>query len=117
MNGLIMRASGESCELGGSDEPASSGANIGRVDYKLKVSIRVASTAESAHEGQVGYFEHELARWAHAHDPPVVIEHVHFFIRIEYEHTDRRGVEDVEVVKPHYRVRARQRNLAPGSPG
>ncbi len=44
----------------------------------------------------------EIDEWAHAHDLPVIDDHVQFpDLRIEYECADgRRDVEDVEVMTP-----------------
>jgi DNA-binding MarR family transcriptional regulator len=48
---------------------------------------------------------HEIARWAREHQLPCHDGHVEFpDARIEYDERDgRRGIEDIEVVTPHYR--------------
>jgi len=56
-------------------------------------------------DGRPARTRDEVDEWAHAHDLPVVDDHVQFpDLRIEYEWADgRREVEDVEILTPHYR--------------
>lgn len=55
--------------------------------------------------GRPGRTAEEIARWAHEHELPMVDDHVQFpDIRLECEREDgSRGVEDIEVITPHYR--------------
>jgi DNA-binding PadR family transcriptional regulator len=87
------------------------GARIHRVvlDDELKRQyqqfLQEANRDRSDADGRPTRSRDEIDEWAHAHDLPIVDDHVLFpDLRIEYEWADgRREVEDLEIVTPHYR--------------
>ena len=87
------------------------GARIHRVvlDDELKREyqqfLQEPNRDRSDADGRPGRTRDEIEEWAHAHELPVLDDHVQFpDLRIEYEGLDgRREVEDLEILTPHYR--------------
>ena len=86
-------------------------ARIRRVvlDYELKREyqrfLQASNRGRRDSDGRPDREQEEIERWAHAHQLPMVDDHVQFpDVRIEYDERDgRRAVEDVEVTTEHYR--------------
>jgi hypothetical protein len=97
--------------LHSADRLTGQGARIQRVvlDDELKREyqqfLQESNRDRSDADGRPDRTREEIDEWAHAHDLPVVDDHVQFpDLRIEYEWADgRRDVEDVEILTPHYR--------------
>lgn len=97
--------------LHSADRLTGQGAHIQRVvlDDELKREyqqfLQESNRDRSDADGRPDRTREEIDEWAHAHDLPVVDDHVQFpDLRIEYEWADgRREVEDLEILTPHYR--------------
>ena len=97
--------------LHSADRLTGQGARIQRVvlDDELKREyqqfLQESNRDRSDADGRPDRTREEIDEWAHAHDLPVIDDHVQFpDLRIEYEWADgRRDVEDVEILTPHYR--------------
>jgi DNA-binding MarR family transcriptional regulator len=87
------------------------GATVTRVvlDYELKRDYqRFLHDVKRERRRQAHDADHEaaaVAQWAAERDLPVLDGHVHFpDVRVEYERPNgERGIDDLEVVTPHYR--------------